>query len=183
MYPLPPCSRRPASTRQRWSTVSCARSRIPTQGALLCGGHGLMQLMPATARLVANRYAPEAPGQSLRSADHMSLGQPTSPAAGRRRHTWCAPPRPTMAGRANVTRWDTYAERVGGSVALIASIRSNRDARLRAARDGELLDIPDPACQPTPVNRPDRPTNGPRYSRRTAPAVDLPGYVTIYMVT
>jgi len=67
-----------------------------------------------------------------------------------------------------------YAERVGGSVALHRLDPAQRDARLRAARDGELLDIPDPAWPADASLDQIAAHEWPRYSPQDAPPLIFP---------
>ncbi len=117
-----------------------------------------MQLMPATARA---RLDPLCAGdrgrQSVGSVDQHLAGAGLylvaaergrrQPGAHRRRLQWRAGQRDALG---------QLPERLAGSAALHPLDPAPRDARLRAARAHQLLDLPDPAGPADAVARPDR---------------------------
>ena len=122
------------------------------------GAMGLMQLMPATARLVANKYAPEAAGGNPYDPSiNISLGQAyIASLLGDVDNNLVRTVAGYNGGPGNVNALGQFAERLGGSAALHRLDPAQRDARLRAAGAGQLLDVPDPARPADAVARPDR---------------------------
>ena len=164
MYPIPPWQPSGGFTRRPRAGLRLHAPGIgvQSQGALLRRRHGADA---ADARHRAARRDP------LRSRARRAA-IPTS-----RRPTWRWD-RPTSrsllsdvdnnlvrtaagynGGPGNVMTLGRLAERRPGSAALHRLDPAPRDARLRAARAGELLDLPDPARPADAVARPDR---GPR---------------------
>ena len=77
MYPLPPWQPAAGFTLDKALVYGFMRqeSAFNPKARSYVGAMGLMQLMPQTARIVANRYAPEAQGNPYDPSINISLGQ------------------------------------------------------------------------------------------------------------
>ena len=160
MYPLPPWQPAGGFTVDKALVYGFMRqeSAFNPKARSYVGAMGLMQLMPSTARLVANKYAPEAAGGNPYDPSiNISLGQAyiaslLSDVDNNLVRTVAG----YNGGPGNVIALGQLAERVRGSSPLHRLDPAQRDARLRAARAGQLLDVPDPARPADAVARPDR---------------------------
>jgi soluble lytic murein transglycosylase-like protein len=129
MYPLPPWQPAAGFTVDKALVYGFMRqeSAFNPKARSFVGAMGLMQLMPATARLVANRYAPEAAGGNPWDPSiNMSLGQGyinslLSEADDNLVRTVAG----YNGGPGNVSRWDNSLNASADPLLYIASIPLN----------------------------------------------------------
>ncbi len=160
VYPLPPWQPAGGYSVDRALLWGFMRQEfgVQSQGALLCRRHGPDAADAGHRAARRQEYLARPDGrQLLRSVDQhrartglyrfpAERGR-QQPGAHRGWLQWRAGQRHALG---------QFAQRLAGSAALRRLDPAQRDARLRAARAGQLLDVPDPARPADAVARPDR---------------------------
>jgi soluble lytic murein transglycosylase len=129
MYPLPPWQPAAGFTLDKSLVYAFMRqeSAFNPKARSYVGAMGLMQLMPSTARLVANRYAPEAAGGNPYDPSiNMSLGQGyIASLLGEVDNNLVRTVAGYNGGPGNVNRWDNSLNASADPLLYIASIPLN----------------------------------------------------------
>ena len=155
MYPLPPWEPTGGYSLDRalvWGFMR-QESAFNPKARSVVGAMGLMQLMPGTARLVSNRYAPEtAGGNPFDPANNVALGQAyIISLLGEVDNNLVRTAAGYNGGPGNVTRWDNALNAGQDPLLYIASIplHETRDFVQRVLANYWLYQIR--LGQPTPA--------------------------------
>ena len=160
VYPLPPWQPAGGYSVDRallWGFMR-QESAFNPKARSYVGAMGLMQLMPGTARLVVRNTSPDQMGANFYDpSTNIALGQAyIGSLLGEVDNNLVRTAAGYNGGPGNVMRWDNSLNASQDPLALRGLDPAQRDARLRAAGAGQLLDVPDPARPADAVARPDR---------------------------